>query len=69
MRTYLAKNGKQFRLAGLESTERGDYLTIFWIESGKYAEFLFKEVEPYLLPFVKQEPPVKVDKRKKKTSI
>lgn len=49
MRIYKANNGNEFRLAGLELTERGDILTIFWIKTKKYEERFFSEVEPYLL--------------------
>ncbi len=74
MRTYKAKNGKEFRLAGLELTDRGDILTIFWIATGKYEEKFFGEVEPYLLvgefaPIVPEvvEPIVVVEVVKKAT--
>jgi hypothetical protein len=56
MRIYKAKNGKTFRLAGLELTERGDILTIFWIETSTYEERFFGEVESYLLPFDYTQP-------------
>ena len=48
MKTYTHENGREFRLAGLETRFEVDYIKIYWLDTKKYEEFLYKEIEPFL---------------------
>lgn len=49
MKTYKAKNGRPFRLSGLEIRHEVDFLKILWLDTNEFEEFVFQQVEPILL--------------------
>ena len=44
----ISKNKRPFRLSGIQKTDSGYYIIIFWLDDNKFETFPYEKIEPYL---------------------
>jgi hypothetical protein len=46
---YISKNKRPFRLSGVEKTDSGYVMSIFWLDNETFESFDYDIIEPYLI--------------------